>query len=105
MQIRFNSDESVALDEHLSDSLESEVNQTLHRFDDRLTRVEVHLSDLNGPKSGAPDKRWLMEARPAGQEPVAVTNEAPTRELAVHGAAVKMSRLLTSRFGRLEDRA
>ena len=105
MQIQFNSDESLALNQQLSDELGGAVNHTLERFDDRLTRVEIHLSDLNGPKSGPPDKRCLMEARPAGQEPVAVTNEAPTVELAVHGAASKMSRLLSSRFGRLEDRA
>ena len=105
MQIQVNSDSSVAVDSELSRLVESTVNKALERFNDRITRVEVHLSDVNGPKPGIQDKRCLMEARPAGLDPVAVNNQAATLEEAVWGAAQKLKRLLDSLFGRVGDRA
>ena len=105
MKIQINSDHSIVVDAHLSDVLESTVADTLKHLEDRITRVEVHLSDVNGNKSGNEDKRCMMEARPAGQSPVAVTDEAATVEEAVHGAANKLKRLLDHHFGRLEQRA
>src|SRR5262245_29679753 len=62
----------------------------LSRYKERLTRVEVHLSDVNGPKGGR-DCRCALEARAAGRQPVAVTNEAHTPDDAVKGAVEKMS--------------
>ena len=105
MQIQVNSDSSIAVDSELSRLVESTVNNALKRFEDRITRVEVHLSDVNGDKFGIQDKRCLMEARPAGRDPVAVSNQAATIEEAVRGAAQKLKRLLDSLFGRAEDRA
>ncbi len=105
MKIQLNSDHNIVVDARLSDVLESSVAATLKHLEDRITRVEVHLSDVNGNKGGNDDKRCMMEARPAGQNPVAVTDEAATVEEAVHGAANKLKRLLDHHFGRLEHRA
>ena len=105
MKIQINSDHNIVVDAHLSEVLESSVADTLTHLEDRITRVEVHLSDVNGNKSGNDDKRCMMEARPAGQSPVAVTDEAATVEEAVHGAANKLKKLLEHHFGRLEQRA
>ena len=105
MKVQINSDHSVVIDGHLSDAVESSVTETLKHLEDRITRVEVHLSDVNGNKGGNDDKRCMMEARPAGQKPVAVTDEASTVEEAVHGAANKLKRLLDHHFGRLEQPA
>ena len=80
----------------------SEVEGGLSLYKDRLTRVEVHLSDVNGPRSGV-DYRCALEARPAGRDPVAVTHEAVTTEEALKGAIGKMDRLLASTFGRLDQ--
>jgi hypothetical protein len=63
------------------------VEQALHRFASRLQRVEVHLGDTNAGKHGADDKRCMMEARPSGHPPVAVTHQADTLPLAISGAA------------------
>jgi hypothetical protein len=104
MQIQVNSDNSVAVDSELTQILEANISHTLQRFGERLTRVEVHLSDVNGGKFGTADKRCLLEARPSGRDPVTVTNDAATPELAVKGAAQKMERLLTSTFARVGDR-
>lgn len=77
------------------------VEAGLARYRGRLTRVEVHLSDVNGPKGGR-DARCALEARAAGRQPVAVTNEAHTPDDAVKGAVEKMKSLLASTFGREE---
>src|SRR5262249_58393164 len=74
----------------------------LSRYKERLTRVEAHLSDVNGPKGGR-DCRCSLEARPAGRQPVAVTNEAYTPDDAVKGAVKKMRSLLTTVFDREDD--
>ena len=74
----------------------------LSRYKERLTRVEVHLRDVNGPKGGR-DCRCALEARRAGRQPVAVTSEAHSYDDAVKGAVKKMSSLLTTVFGRGDD--
>jgi hypothetical protein len=79
------------------------VETGLSRFQDRLTRVEVHLSDTNGPRGGI-DRRCLVEARPASRQPVSVDHVAGTEVEAVRGAIDKMVRLLTSTFDKLDDR-
>ena len=43
----------------------------------------------------------LMEARPAGQQPVAITHKAATLEEACNGAVHKLLKLLEHKFGRL----
>jgi hypothetical protein len=78
------------------------VEAGLSRFRDRLTRVEVHLSDINGPRGGR-DRRCALEVRPASRPPVAVDHQAETDVEAVRGAISKMSRVLESTFGRLDD--
>ena len=75
----------------------------LSGFSDQITRVEVHFSDEKGGKAGTGDKRCLLEARPAGRQPVAVSHEASTLEEALDGAAGKLRRLLESTLGRLHD--
>src|SRR5215470_19467995 len=74
----------------------------LSRYEARLTRVEAHLSDVNGPKGGR-DCRCALEARAAGRQPVAVTSEAHTPDAAVKGAVEKMTSLLTTVFDREAD--
>lgn len=104
MQIQVNTGENVQGRESLIARVEAGVSAALSRFDDRLTRVEVYLGDENADKGGAADKRCTIEARPAGQQPVAVTHKAATLDEALDGAAEKLGSLLESKFGRLEDR-
>ena len=91
------------MDAALSAALEETVGKSLDRFSTQLTRIEVHVGDDNAAKGGAVDKRCQIEARPAGRDPVSVTNSAPTIELAVAGAAKKLQRLLDSLYGRLQQ--
>ena len=104
MKIQVNSDSSLVLDAAFAAYVEETVGGVLNRFTEQLSRVEIHLSDLDGERNGGNDKRCVLEARPSGKDPVAVTEESATREQAVKGAARKMERLLDSRFGKLEAR-
>jgi len=79
------------------------VESALRRMSDHITRVEVHVTDERGPKRGKNDKRCMMEARLEGQQPVAVTDEASTLDLAVNGAADKLARLIEHTLGKLHD--
>ncbi len=103
MQVQINTDDNVEGRDALARLVEAEVDATLGRFGGRLTRMEVHLSDENAGRAGAADKRCLMEARPAGRQPVAVTHQAATLEEAYGGAAKKLRKLLEGTFGRLND--
>jgi hypothetical protein len=104
MQVQINSDRSVDVDEALSELVKVNVTDAMKRFGTRITRIEVHLSDVNGERSGSRDKRCLLEARPAGRDPVAVTEQAATVEEALRSAGRKMQRLLSSEFGRLDKK-
>jgi ribosome-associated translation inhibitor RaiA len=101
MDVLVNTDSSVDGDEALATSVEETVRHTLGRFSDRLTRIEVHLSDENSHKHGADDKRCTLEARIAGRDPAAVTHHASDLTKAVAGAADKMKHMLDSVFGKL----
>lgn len=102
MDILVKTDRNIEGGTALFARVRDEVEGTLDRFAGRITRVEVHLSDENGPqKGGASDMRCVMEARLKRRPPTAVTHQAPTVEQAIIGAAGKLQRLLGSTVGRL----
>jgi len=104
MQTEVTTDHNVEGSDELIRQVVAEVDAALARFSDRLTRVEVHLGDENAGKSGAADKRCTLEARPAGQPPIAVTNHAATLDEACSGALHKLENRLERKFGRLDSR-
>lgn len=103
MKIQINTDANIDGNEALAAQVTATVEDALERFREHVTRVEVHLSDENGDKSGPKDHRCMLEARLEGRQPVAVTDQAATLEQAVNGAAHKLSHLLASTLGRLHD--
>jgi hypothetical protein len=61
----------------------------------------VHLSvDAAGR---AEDKRCVIEARPAGAQPVAVTHHAASVDDAYSGAAQKLEKVLDTKHSRAHD--
>ena len=105
MKIQVSTDNNIDGTEGLVAMVEADVQSALGRFEDRLTRVEVHLGDVDGAKDGGTaDKQCLIEARPEGMQPVVVTSLSTTVDQAARDAAKKMQSLLTSTFGRIEDR-
>ncbi len=90
MQVQVHTDNHITGRESLVSRVEAEVEGTLGRFSDRITRVEVFLGDQDGPKHGADDKRCLMEARVAGRQPIAASHSAASLDIAIEGAADKL---------------
>jgi ribosome-associated translation inhibitor RaiA len=100
--VQISTDNQIKSDAEANARLEARVRGKLKRFERRLTRVEVHVADVNGPKGGA-DKRVSLEARINGHEPIAVHAEADRVDNAVALAADKAVRALDHALGRLAD--
>jgi ribosome-associated translation inhibitor RaiA len=103
MKIQINTGKNVSGNEELRASLTSLVSEGLSRFNDQITRLEVHLSDEDGNKDGLNDKRVMLEARIEGRQPIAVTDQAGTHEEAVNGAINKLKTSLKTILGRLKN--
>lgn len=104
MHIQINTDSTIEGHEALAAHVKDVVDAALSRFSDRITRIEVHLSEQGGDRGGPGDKRCMLEARLEGRRPTAVTHEAASLDDAVGGAADKLARVIGSTVGRLEDR-
>jgi ribosome-associated translation inhibitor RaiA len=102
MQFQFNSDSSVMGTDEVAARIENQVRHRLARFEDRLTRLEVHVSDVNGRKHGADDKHCMIEARPRGGRPIGVTGKAADVDSAARIAANTMAERLERIFGKAE---
>ncbi|WP_018344975.1 HPF/RaiA family ribosome-associated protein [Cytophaga aurantiaca] len=90
MTIQFNTDKNIAGNDRTATYMNSMILDSLDRFSDHITRIEVYLSDENSNKTGGNDKRCLLEARLEGLKPIAVTNFSDTVEKAVSGAIDKL---------------
>lgn len=96
VQVNFGSIESSGA---LEDHVRAELDSAIGRYSNRITRVEAHLHDQNSAaKSGPRDKRCVLEARPAGMQPLTVEHEADDIYKAVHEASSKLRRALATRF-------
>jgi ribosome-associated translation inhibitor RaiA len=105
MQIQINTDSNIEGDAELVQQIKAVVRNSLERFSEQITRVEIHLSDENSEnKFGTDDKRCLLETRLAGLQPISVSDQAATLEQAVDGAVEKLKRSLDSTLGRLGKR-
>jgi len=104
MQIQVNSDNHIESSVRLEEWVRTTVESTLERYEEDLTRVEVHISDENGDKPGPHDIRCQMEARPKGHQAISVTHKADSLDQAVDGAAVKLDHALEHLFGKLRNK-
>ena len=100
MQVQFNSDSSVMGTENVAERIEAAVREKIARFEDRLTRLEIHVRDENGAKGGAGDKACTIEARPSGGKPIGVTENAATVDDAARKAASTLAQRLERHFGK-----
>ena len=100
MRIQINHDDHIRPSAARSDEIEAAVHSALDRYGDSITWVQVHLSDENGPRFAADDKRCLMEARVAHREPIAVSHRATDVHQAVSGAAHKLRRSIDQALDR-----
>ena len=105
MIIQLNTDSNIEGNEELEQQIKTILENSLERFSEQITRVEVHLSDENsGKKFGIDDKRCLLEARLAGLQPLAVSHQAETVEQAVDGAVEQLISHIETTLGKLGRR-
>ena len=103
MQIYVRTDNNIEGSVEMTAYVEREVASALSRFSDHITRVEVHLSDESAGRVTEADIRCMIEARPEGQTPVTVTNDAGSVDAALNGAIHRLNHLLASHEGRQQD--
>lgn len=104
MQIQVYSDNRIENSSKMVEWAQSAATSKLQRFDEELTRVTLHITDENGEKAGAQDKRCQIEARARGLQPISVTHKADAVRLAVEGALDKLHAALSSQLGKLRSK-
>jgi ribosome-associated translation inhibitor RaiA len=103
MQIQVNTGKGMDNSEALQRWASEHLVETLARFQQDITRVEVQLSDENSGRAGAADKRCMMEARLVHHQPLAVNHHAESQDEAFRGAARKLVHALDHAFGKVRD--
>jgi ribosome-associated translation inhibitor RaiA len=100
MLIQVNTDHHIDGHQSLVHEAVAKLEKSMTRYASQITRIEVHLHDENGERHGRRDKRCMLEARLAGEDPLAVTNTADTVHGAVMGARDKLVRVLEKHVSR-----
>ena len=103
MTVQINADNNLSVHEDYSKKLEDTISKDLSRFDEIVTRIEVHLSDENGSKDLPNDKKCLLEARLKGRQPVVVSALGNTYDQALKGATDKIKASIDTITGRLKS--
>lgn len=103
MTVQINTDKNLSVHEEYDNELEALLTEELSRFDEHITRLELHLSDENGNKESEDDKKCLLEARMKGRQPIAVSALGNTYDQAVNSAIDKLKTSLETIIGRLRN--
>lgn len=102
MQVQFYSDSSVMGTENVAERIEARVREKLARFEDRLTRLEVHVHGDHRHTHGHDDKACTIEARPRSGRAIGVTEHGSTVDDAARKAAMTLGQRLDRHFGKAE---
>jgi hypothetical protein len=104
MKVQVNTSNDVENKETLERWASEFLNAQLARFGQDITSIEVQMTDENHAAKGGVDTRCMLEARVTGRAPIAVTNYGSDQNLAIRGAAEKLSNALDHAFGKLDRR-
>ncbi|MEB8330500.1 HPF/RaiA family ribosome-associated protein [Flavobacteriaceae bacterium KMM 6897] len=102
MTIQINTDKTISGEQRSEDYFSSQIAEALQRFESHISRIEVHLKDENGKKDGINDISCLIEARLEGRQPIAVTNQADSVDLALTGAIDKIKTAVGTIIGKMQ---
>jgi len=100
MEVQINPAEGFQLSDAIRDYVDDRLGRLDRHFPDRLTRVEVFLKDVNGPKGGL-DKHCTMEARPRGLDPVVAEAQSDDAYASIKVASERLEKVLSHQIGRL----
>jgi ribosomal subunit interface protein len=103
MQININTDKTIERNIGLDQHVQTVVESAISRFQDNITRVEVHLSNNISEKSADGENRCMMEARVTGYQPIVASAHSATLHQSISGAADKLKRAIDNALGRLHD--
>ncbi|MDP2004254.1 MAG: HPF/RaiA family ribosome-associated protein [Rubrivivax sp.] len=93
MQVLLHTDSHTDGSQPMSEHLQAVVHAAMDRFGERVTRVEAHLSDVNGAaRAGSDDIHCTLEARLVGGQAVVVKDHAGNAHQAIDGAVRKLKR-------------
>lgn len=101
MHVQINPAEGIEVSEALAQHIHDSLHAIEKRFGDRLTRIEIHLKDINGPKGG-PDKHTMLEARPRGLAPAVAESTSEDAYEGVRLAANRLEKVLGKQLGKLD---
>lgn len=105
MQILLHADKSSDGSQAMTTHLEDVVNGALGRFGERVTRVEVHLSDADSPaRTGTGSIHCALEARITGLDSVHVSEQADDAHRAIEGGVRKLKRAVGAAIGKHDPR-
>jgi ribosome-associated translation inhibitor RaiA len=105
MLIQVRTDDHIQGGQSLADQLELEVSNKLGRYAEVITRVDIHVSDLDAGKAGSSDKRVVLEAHLGSRPALVVNAEADKVAEALGSALTKLLRVIDHDLGKLKDRA
>lgn len=104
MQILLHSDPNTDGSHGMADHLSAVVKDALGRFGERITRVEAHLSDVNGhAKTGADAIHCTLEARLVGLDNIVVKAHADSAHQAIDSAVHKLKRAVDTAITKHAD--
>ncbi len=103
MMIQINTGKDLTVNADYEQKISEKIAKELKRFDERMTRVEVHFTDENSSKEGINDKKCLLEARLRGIDSVVVTHFSNTYDLALVGALEKIKSAIETKVGKLQE--
>jgi len=104
MQLQFNTDKNIQGTDTLKTIVSEKINHGLKHFANKITRIEVHLSDQNADKAGPEDIQCKIEARIKGMQPLMVASANDSKEKAVDDAVDKMKASLRTVLGKLKNK-
>ncbi|WP_338768940.1 HPF/RaiA family ribosome-associated protein [Bernardetia sp. ABR2-2B] len=104
MKVQFNTDNTIDGDARTQEFFSDLISKKLDRYDEHVTRVEVHISDENGKKGGPDDIKCVLESRFEGRQPITVSAQEDTIEKAVSSAIDKAKAALDSFLGKIQNR-
>lgn len=104
MKIQLNTDKNIQSTETLETIVSEKINHELKHFADKITRIEVHLSDQNALKGGPDDIQCKIEARIEGIQPVMVASKNGSKEKVFADAVDKIKATLSTVLSKMKNK-
>jgi ribosomal subunit interface protein len=104
MTIQVNTDRNIESTENMETYVTEKIESGFTHFAEKITRVEVHITDQNAEKGGVDDIQCKIEARVQGLQPVLVESKNDTMHKALSDAINKMQAALRTVFGKMQEK-